>query len=146
MFYFNDLMTQLKSILVIDDDSIHNYLCEMVFQKTGLSGKLRFASNGLKAIELLKDLAKNDQSSPDILIIDILMPIMDGFEFLRSLDEIPLKNKEYTSIYMTSASPKPKNFDQQIDRKISGFLLKPLTTETFEEILNNHINQAYTRN
>jgi len=72
---------------IIDDDPIFIYGFKKLLQLKGLQAKIQAFGNGEEAIDFLKD-PRNHDNLPDIIFIDINMPVMDGWEFTRVFEEI----------------------------------------------------------
>lgn len=122
-------------ICIIDDDPIYQIITKKIINKTDTKKEVISFSNGAEAIETLVSNVHNPEALPNIILLDIDMPIMDGWDFMTSFERIrPMISKQIL-IYIVSSSiansdkEKAKTFKQ-----ISGFLSKPLTLENFIEI------------
>jgi CheY-like chemotaxis protein len=120
-----------KSILVIDDDKICNFLTVNALKKAGINGEIEVVINGLDAINLLKEV----QSFPDLILLDINMPIMDGLEFLKNYETEGFLGKTKIAMYTSSI----READKKIAFKYSDvfdFINKPLTHEKLIDLIN----------
>jgi CheY-like chemotaxis protein len=70
-----------KNILLVDDDKIFNFLSEKTIASLGFANEIHFASNGQHALELLELCRSGEIQKPDIIFLDLNMPIMNGYEF-----------------------------------------------------------------
>tara|TARA_R110000765_G_scaffold419177_2_gene523149 strand:+ start:632 stop:1015 length:384 start_codon:yes stop_codon:yes gene_type:complete len=127
-------MHDIKNILVVDDDKIFlvlvSRLLKTFYPKTTITSCL----NGHEALDYL------DKSTPDIILLDINMPIMNGWEFMNRL---PLKKQEDLSIFIVSSSIDPR--DQRLSKtnvNIEGFIEKPLTPEKLKRVLGVHASNT----
>ncbi|WP_416444002.1 response regulator [Leeuwenhoekiella sp. A16] len=127
-------MHDIKNILVVDDDKIFlvlvSRLLKTFYPKTTITSCL----NGREALDYL------DKSTPDIILLDINMPIMNGWEFMNRL---PLKKQEDLSIFIVSSSIDPR--DQRLSKtnvNIEGFIEKPLTPEKLKRVLGVHASNT----
>jgi len=135
---------KLNCVLLVDDDDATNYLSKMVIDITGVTDHIEVALNGKEALEFLTRKGKygngdNSYPKPDLILLDINMPVMDGWEFMaayHNLDEIQ-KSKIIIVMITTSFNPDDKKRAESIS-EIAGFRHKPLTVEMFEEILKKH--------
>ncbi len=121
----------LKSVLVIDDDKICNFLTVNALKKTGINGQIEVAINGLEAINLLK----KAKIFPDLILLDINMPIMGGLEFLNNYKTLGFLGKTKIAIYTSSI----READKKIAFKfpdVVKFINKPLTQEKLIDLLN----------
>ena len=127
-------MHDIQNILVVDDDKIFlvlvSRLLKTFYPKTTITSCL----NGREALDYL------DKSTPDIILLDINMPIMNGWEFMNRL---PLKKQEDLSIFIVSSSIDPR--DQRLSKinlNIEGFIEKPLTPEKLKRVLGVHASNT----
>ena len=94
--------------------------------------------NGLEAINNLKPIIASGENIPEVILLDINMPIMDGWQFLDEFIQIPCKQKIY--IYIVSSSIDPA--DQQKIKEyenISNYIVKPITIEDLTKISRDFI-------
>ncbi|MFC2188575.1 response regulator [Peijinzhouia sedimentorum] len=125
-------MEKLNSVLVIDDDDIFNFIATKIIERNGISDRVLTATNGEQGLSMLKDFANNGhlESVPDLILLDINMPVMNGWMFLeqfRKLKEVLGKDIKL-AIVSTSVDPE----DQEKAKKfpeIGMFISKPLKAE-----------------
>ena len=123
-------MRKMKRLLLVEDDEVTNYLHTFLFQDMNIAKEVHSVLNGQEAIDYIKTCSKEDQ--PDLILLDINMPLMDGFEFLGHFEELDVN--EDIVILMVSTSILPRDIERSKQfKKISGFIGKPLTKE---KILN----------
>ena len=79
-----------KHILLIDDDEINNFLSREIINMYMPSTKIDSFTNPEEALEYIREKLKLQQPLPDIILLDINMPLMDGWEFLKAIDEIEI--------------------------------------------------------
>lgn len=109
-----------------------------MIQESGIKASCKTALNGETGLKLLHKLdSRKGQSYPDIILLDLDMPIMNGFEFLNEYEKTFFPNHPNTSIYMLSSSilaedrTKAKMFPS-----VSNFISKPISLTLIKEILN----------
>lgn len=128
-------MKKLNKILLVDDDELFNYIHQEILKKLNIAEKIEIAVNGKEALKYFEGVDK--EQYPEIVLLDIDMPIMNGFEFL---DEISTKYKnvfEKTRVIMLTSSFNQRDINRANEYKVSGYLNKPLSVEPFQEILKN---------
>ena len=80
-----------KNILLVDDDKIFNFLSEKTITSLGLANEINFAANGKQALEILDRCKKGQLQMPDIIFLDLDMPVMNGYEFLEEFAKTNIK-------------------------------------------------------
>src|SRR5215217_4411570 len=123
----------ISTVLVVDDDDNWCYLSKRILQKAGIGKEVLTAHNGLEAITRLRTLAAGGEKLPDLVFLDIKMPVMDGFEFLDEIMKSTELNLSQTRIFMCSSSFHHKDRERANQYPVAGFITKPLT----QEVLNN---------
>jgi len=103
----------MKSILLVDDDEHFQYSIKRVCKKVPEICELFVASNGQEALSFLRERISESKKIPDFLLLDINMPVMNGFEFLECYgalrSEFPaLKDLPILAMLTSSAHEKDK--------------------------------------
>ncbi|MDO7854109.1 response regulator [Hymenobacter convexus] len=135
-------MQKLTCALLVDDDSTTNYLNQLLINRLQITDKLLVALNGQEALELVK--IHCNEATPDcpaLILLDVKMPVMDGFQFLEAYNELPLPEKDAIIIVMLTTSLHPQDVDRVQGLNIAGFLNKPLTKEKLNDVLKNHFDR-----
>jgi CheY-like chemotaxis protein len=126
----------IDTVLVVDDDDNWCYLSKRILQKAGVGKQVLTAQNGLEAITKLRTLASGGEKLPELVFLDIKMPVMDGFEFLDEIVKSTDLNLSHTRIFMCSSSFHFKDRERANQYPVAGFITKPLTPEVLKNILN----------
>ncbi len=116
----------MYSFLIVDDDpTVRAYLSRIISKKFGTS--IQMVENGVEGLKHLQN------SNPDIILLDISMPVMDGVEFLKTMRKIE-KFKNTPVIILTAINEKDI-IGEMIGLGISDYILKPIRAEyTYERI------------
>ncbi len=135
-------MQKLSCALLVDDDKTTNYLNQMLLKRLDVTDKLLVALNGQEALNLLQTHCQDaSEDCPMLILLDVKMPVMNGFEFLEAYAQLPLPYKQAIVIVMLTTSLHPQDVGRLEQLHIAGFLNKPLTKEKVENILRVHFNQ-----
>jgi CheY-like chemotaxis protein len=97
------------------------------------------AYNGKEALELIHN-ACESALCPELILLDINMPVMNGFEFLKAYQGLEFPHKQSVVIVMLTTSLNPQDMEQidELPLKIKGNLNKPLTEEMVRNLLHTH--------
>lgn len=123
-------------VLIIDDDPILIMVCTRLMKITGFSEVVYAAKEGREGMNLLlEQLASAPDSLPDLILLDINMPVMNGWEFLDELVALLPKMPQTLPVFMLSSTIDQADFDKADSFEIvKGFYSKPLTKENLEDI------------
>ncbi|SHG78711.1 CheY chemotaxis protein or a CheY-like REC (receiver) domain [Chryseolinea serpens] len=116
-----------RNVLLVDDDDVFNMLNSKILEKTGFHGNIYSVSNGLEAIHFLENLISAKQPLPDLILLDINMPIMDGFQFVDEIKAHPSIDHLLMKIIILSSSIDYRDRERAIKLGINGYVEKPLT-------------------
>ena len=126
-----------KDILVVDDDSIANFLIERIVQSTGLARNISKALNGREALEVIKSKHDKPGSFPEVILLDLNMPLMNGFEFIKAYRELEIDGKDEILIILVTSSNDPSDIQRAKDLGIKYYLTKPLSADAIKGIFHN---------
>ncbi len=93
---------KLKHVLLVDDNDIDNYINNHIVKKSQITEKITVKNSAVKALEFLEEIKENEEEFPDLVFLDISMPIINGFGFLDELIKLPLVIDQKCSIVMLS--------------------------------------------
>jgi CheY-like chemotaxis protein len=129
-------MNNEVKLLVIDDDDINIFIIKKIVEKTGYAANMVAKSNGQSAIDHLTGLIENNQPLPNLILIDINMPILNGWEFLNAYDKLNIETD--IDMYMLSSSVYENDLEKARTYKtVKGFISKPLSIERLIELFAN---------
>ena len=129
------MIKKLKCILLIDDNPDDNFYHERVINKLNAAEKVLSKTSAKEALDFLKE-KKDVAEPPELILLDINMPGMDGWDFLIEYEKLDPKLKSRVVVVMltTSQNPDDKKRAESMG-VISDFKTKPLTKESLEEII-----------
>jgi CheY-like chemotaxis protein len=119
-----------KTCLLIDDNYIDNFVTRKILEGGNFAETITVVRSATEAINSLRD----GIVKPDVIFLDVRMPLMSGFEFLEEFDKINI-DKSNIRIFMLSSSLDPLDMRKSTDNKyITQFIHKPLTIKALEEL------------
>jgi CheY-like chemotaxis protein len=127
------LQSRVK-LLVIDDDEINIFIIRKILDKTGFDVNTVSKNNGQQAIEYIQSIVDDEEKFPDLILVDINMPILNGWEFIEAYEKLSITYK--VDVYMLSSSVYENDIERaKTYKSIKGFISKPLSIERLTELL-----------
>jgi CheY-like chemotaxis protein len=124
-------MSNYKTCLLIDDNYIDNFVTRRILESGDFAEEVVVLQSATEAIESLRSGAVK----PDVIFLDIRMPLMGGFEFLQEYDKLMIEGKPTIKIFMLSSSLDPTDLKKSSNNKyITQFIHKPLTQKALDDI------------
>lgn len=123
-------------VLIIDDDPILIMVCTRLMKITGFSEEVMAAREGKEAIDKLRALiGQPEEELPRLILLDINMPVMNGWEFLAEYLRIIDQFSKIIPVFMLSSTIDQADFDKaKTYHVVKGFYSKPLTKDNLFEI------------
>ena len=134
-----DRQKKYTSVMLIDDNEIDNLINQKMIEAANMAEYIYTHTGAKSAIEFLKNIEKIDtlghQVLPDIIFLDIDMPLMDGFQFLDEFEKLMSSTREKCKIIMLTSSINPRDLDKskKYDH-VRKYINKPLAQESLESI------------
>lgn len=127
----------MRRYLLIDDDDIISVIHPIIINRVDLNADIELMREGTEALDYLRKLKEEGQAAPDIIFLDINMPLMNGFEFLSSLNDEEKTFLKNTKIIMLSSTIDPRDTEKAKNFPlITDFITKPLSVEYLGRLLN----------
>jgi CheY-like chemotaxis protein len=129
-------MNQTKCILIVDDDQTTILLTQLFLESMSLND-VHASSNGQEAIDFIVSHCNDEGKAecPDLVLLDLNMPVMDGFEFLDEFEQISCKHKDKISVVVVSSSDSKRDRERIKNYDVAGYIVKPLTEEKLKPFL-----------
>lgn len=131
-------MKKINCILLVDDNEADNEYHKIIIDESGVCNQIRVAEDGVMALEYIKNSANPDLEleypKPDLIFLDINMPRLNGFEFLKEYNKLDRKPIATFVMLTTSLNPDDQKKAESF-KEVQGFDHKPLTVEMLHKIL-----------
>lgn len=124
------------NLFLVEDDALFAMLLKRTLKKIGFEHPLSIFENGQDILDYLKEHKADPERLPDILLLDINMPIMDGWQFLDAFEELKTTLPKQPVIYILSSSIFTQDVEKSKEYKtVTDYLIKPLDKEKLKEIV-----------
>ncbi len=124
-------MSKYNTCLLIDDNYIDNFVTRRILEGGNFAEKVIVSQSASEAIDSLR----SGSVKPDVIFLDIRMPVMGGFEFLQEYDKLEIQGKKAIKIFMLSSSLDPTDLRKSSNNKyITQFIHKPITQKILDDI------------
>jgi CheY-like chemotaxis protein len=128
-------MQRKINILLIDDDPLFIFLTKKIINSTGYSTAIYECGDGQEGIEFVNGSLANNTTLPDLIFLDLNMPISDGWEFLEEYAKIEFSVREKIDVYVVSSSISPHDFERsKAFNVVKDFMIKPLDKKKLAEV------------
>ncbi len=126
-----------KNVLLVDDDSVCNFINEATLNKLGIAKEIHSALNGKEALDLINGYFLGDRSIPDVIFLDLNMPIMDGFQFIEAFKRLEYPKKDKILIVVLTSSANPDDITKVKSLGIDHYMTKPINEEKLMALLKS---------
>lgn len=131
-------MKEKAIFCIIDDDSVYQFILKKAIKDLDVAEKIMSFFDGEEALNFIIENFKNAEELPDFILLDIDMPIMDGFQFIEEYIKIKQKINKNITIYMVSSSVDSADIERAKNiKEITDYLSKPIEHK-LEAILSNY--------
>jgi CheY-like chemotaxis protein len=131
-------MKKFETLYIVDDDETYQFIVKRIVSESCIVNEIRGFLNGLEAINELKSIVDQPARVPEVILLDLTMPVMDGWQFLEQYVKLKPRIGKKVYIYIASSSVNPKDVERARSIEfVSDYIVKPITKEKFVEMLRN---------
>lgn len=130
---------KFNTVFVVDDDKIFHFIIKKLLITNNININPSYFLNGLEALEGLKNKLNLGENQPDLILLDINMPILDGWQFLEEFKKLKDKLKKEITIYIISSSDNQTDLDKAevYSNEVKNYYLKPISVDQIKSIFLN---------
>jgi len=131
-------MPYYQSVLLLDDDPLVNFVNNQWVKKHRLATNILLYEDPLEALKFMQAnclQTRSSQTLPDLLLLDIDMPGLNGFEFLDRLMEVPELVQKDARVFLLTSSTHPVDHEKAARYPLAGYLIKPLEEKQMQKII-----------
>jgi len=122
-------------VMLVDDNDTDNFISRRIIEITKFAGDVVIKNSGKSALEYLEDHKTKHEKLPDLIFLDINMPIVDGFVFLYEFEKFDYSIKDKCKVIILSSSDNKRDIDKIVNNDhVIKFITKPLTEIALEEV------------
>jgi CheY-like chemotaxis protein len=130
------------AVMLIDDNEIDNLINQKMIEASGITEHIYIHTGARSAIEFLKNMEKLRDTGqnvlPELIFLDIDMPLMDGFQFLDEFEKLETNTKNHCSVVMLTSSISPADVNKSKKYEyVKKYINKPLSQENLENLKPN---------
>lgn len=138
----------MNTVLCVDDDSISLTISKLLLKRTGFAAEVHTAVDGSDAIDYFSHLFLENEdptiAAPNLIILDINMPVMNGWEFLEEYMKQFAEKLPNTKVIILSSTIDPEDFTRAKKYDVvAQFVSKPLSVENLSELKENDFVKNY---
>ena len=134
MLTYTAAMT-IDLVMLVDDNDTDNFISKRIIEITKFASRVEVKSSGKGALDYLKENQSKPEDLPNIIFLDINMPIVDGFVFLYEFEKFNEVVRNKCKVIILSSSDNKRDIDKIVNNNhVIKFITKPLTEVALDEI------------
>jgi CheY-like chemotaxis protein len=122
-------------VMLVDDNDTDNFINKRIIELSNFAYRIEIKNSGKSALEYLNSVKDDDENLPDVIFLDINMPVVDGFIFLYEFEKFNTPLKKKCKVVILSSSDNKRDINKIVDNPhVVKFITKPLTEEALAEV------------
>lgn len=133
------MRNKINLACIIDDDSIYINLIKKIIETKKLCNNFLIFNDGKEGIEYFEALLQNldEKNIPEVILLDINMPVMDGWEFIERFTKIKNRFNKQITLYLVSSSIDVRDINKAKSiSTVKNYLVKPVKIDELEAVFN----------
>lgn len=129
------MVKMVDLVLLVDDNDTDNFISKRIIEISGFAKRIEVKNSGKSALEFLRENQSNPDNIPNLIFLDINMPVVDGFVFLYEFESFPDLVKSKSKVIILSSSDNKRDIDKIVNNNhVINFITKPLTEVSLDEV------------
>ncbi|MEO1049786.1 MAG: response regulator [Bacteroidota bacterium] len=130
----------VELVMLVDDNETDNFISKRIIEITEFAKDVEVKNSGKSALDYLKENQNNLERLPNLIFLDINMPIVDGFVFLYEFEKFNENIRDKCKVIILSSSDNKRDIDKIVNNNhVIKFITKPLTEHALEEVRVNNL-------
>lgn len=126
--------------MLVDDNDTDNFISKRIIEITKFADRVEVKNSGKSALDYLRENQESPENLPNLIFLDINMPIVDGFVFLYEFEKFNDVIKDKCKVIILSSSDNKRDIDKIVNNNhVIKFVTKPLTETALEEVKVNNL-------
>jgi CheY-like chemotaxis protein len=135
------MFKKVNCVLLVDDDNVSVFLSEKFIRSLDITHEIKIAPNGEMALKYLLECSSFGEPFPELILLDISMPVMDAFDFLQAYGNMNSDTIPKIAIAILTTSSNPRDIERLTNFGIVDYINKPLTHEKLIHFMEKHFNE-----
>ena len=129
-------MSKVNNLWVVDDDEIYRFAIKIIINRAEIAEQTHYFNNGQVAIDAFRENLLAPEQLPDMIFLDLNMPILDGWQFLEAFSCLsPAISKKIKIFLVTSSNDEEDYKRARMTGNVDDFIVKPLTINALRSIM-----------
>jgi CheY-like chemotaxis protein len=125
------------ALIIIDDSELDRFIIQRIVRHIDKNLSVYSFSNAQQALEYIRSNEFNNQKLFKLILLDLRMPVMNGFQFIEEFEKLPLEIQEKHKIIILSTTRNPSDISRLLSyRTVASMLEKPITKERLQSIIS----------